>query len=76
MEHRFSIQYSMNFLQVTSPEWISGTDSGVIDCLHQGPIDGNVINTYCWIMGTFSVRKHYIDRDTEVNDTKYLFFTI
>merc|ERR1719495_2686793 len=38
----------------TSPEWIAGTDSGPIDCLHQGPIDGNVINTYCWIMGTSS----------------------
>jgi len=59
-------------LLVTSTEWISGTDS-IIDCLHQGPIEANVINTYCWIMGTFSVQKHYINKDTErgyhVSDT-------
>jgi len=60
-------------LLVTSGEYISGTDSGPIDCLHQGPIEANVINTYCWIMGTFSVQKHYINKDTErgyhVSDT-------
>jgi hypothetical protein len=53
---------------VTSTEWISGTDS-IINCLHTGPIPDHVINTYCYIMGTFSVPKHYVDFDTEVKKT-------
>ena len=26
-----------------------------ISCIHNGPIPGNVLNTYCWIMSTFSI---------------------
>merc|ERR1719468_457116 len=50
---------------VTCTEWISGTGS-IIDCLHHGPIPENVINTYCYIMGTFSVPRHYVDFDTQI----------
>ena len=52
-------------LMVTCTEWVSGTGS-IIDCLSSGAIDGAVINTYCWIMGTFSVRKHYVNYETQV----------
>lgn len=52
-------------LLVTCTEWVSGTDS-IINCLHHGAIPENVINTYCYIMGTFSVPKHYVDYDTEI----------
>ncbi len=45
---------------VTTTEWISGTDS-IINCLHTGPIPDNVIDSYCYIMGTFSVPRHYVD---------------
>ena len=50
---------------VTCTEWISGTGS-IINCLHHGAIPDNVIETYCYIMGTFSVPKHYVDFDTQV----------
>ena len=53
-------------LMVTCTEWISGTDA-IINCLHNGPIPENVINSYCYIMGTFSVPRHYVDFDTEVS---------
>jgi len=52
-------------LMVTCTEWVSGTGS-IIDCLSSGAVDGNVINTYCWIMGTFSVRRHYVNSETEI----------
>jgi len=26
-----------------------------ISCIHQGSVPGNVLNTYCWIMSTFSI---------------------
>merc|ERR1719270_920654 len=50
---------------VTCPEWISGKES-YIDCMHGGSIPDEVINSYCWIQGTFSVPRHYRDFDTEV----------
>merc|ERR1719225_1682038 len=59
---------------VTCTEWVSGTGS-IIDCLSSGAVDGNVINTYCWIMGTFSVRRHYVDRETELNVVGQIIFT-
>lgn len=59
-------------LMVTCTEWISGTGS-IIDCLHSGPIPENVINRYCYIMGTFSVPRHYVDFDTEVCGTLKIF---
>ena len=52
-------------LLVTCTEWVSGTDS-IIDCVHEGAIPENVINTYCYIMGTFSVPRHYVDYDTQI----------
>jgi len=52
-------------LMVTTHDWISGTGS-IISCLHKGPIPENVINSYCYIMGTFSVPKHYVDFDTQI----------
>lgn len=52
-------------LLVTCTEWVSGTDS-IIDCVHEGAIPENVINTYCYIMGTFSVPKHFVDFDTQI----------
>jgi len=45
-------------LMVTCTEWISGTDSGFIECLHTGPVE--FINSYCYIMGTFSIRDKYV----------------
>ena len=54
-------------LLVTCTEWVSGTDS-IIDCVHEGAIPGNVINTYCYIMGTFSVPRHYVDYDTQIGN--------
>ncbi|XP_040571919.2 LOW QUALITY PROTEIN: innexin inx2-like [Lepeophtheirus salmonis] len=50
-------------LMVTCTEWIAGKEN-LIDCLHNGPIPDNVINNYCYIMGTFSVPKHYVDDDS------------
>ena len=38
----------------------------VINCLHTGPIPENVINNYCYISGTFTVPKHYVDYDTQI----------
>ena len=52
---------------VTTTEWISGTDS-IINCLHAGPIPENVISSYCYIMGTFSVPRHYVDYHTDVGN--------
>ena len=54
-------------LLVTCTEWVSGTDS-IIDCVHEGAIPENVINTYCYIMGTFSVPRHYVDYDTQIGN--------
>ena len=51
-------------LMVTCTEWISGTDSGFIECLHTGPVE--FINSYCYIMGTFSIKDKYVDRDNKV----------
>ena len=42
----------------------SGTDSGFIECLHTGPVD--FINSYCYIMGTFSVRDKYVGTKNKV----------
>merc|ERR1719410_213840 len=50
---------------VTCPEWISGKES-YIDCMHGGSISDEVINSYCWIKGTFIVPAHYKDFNTEV----------
>ena len=58
-------------LLVTSTDWIS--NGGLIDCLTAGTIPDNVINNYCYIMGTFSVPKHYIQEKTDVS---ILFFCI
>ena len=52
-------------LMVTCPEWISGKES-YIDCMHGGSVPDKVINSYCWISGTFSVRELYRDFDTQV----------
>ena len=57
-------------LLVTCTEWVSGTDS-IIDCVHEGAIPENVINTYCYIMGTFSVPRHYVDYDTQIGKVYY-----
>jgi len=56
-------------LLVTTTEWISGNDS-VIDCLVSGnsPIPENVINMYCWVMGTFSVKKHYVTHTDQLGN--------
>merc|ERR1712029_1025584 len=52
---------------VTCPEWIGGVGEGsYINCMHGGSVPDEVINSYCWIKGTFSVPKHYRDFDTEV----------
>jgi len=51
-------------LLVTSTDWIS--NGGLIDCLTAGTIPDNVINNYCYIMGTFSVPKHYIQEKTDL----------
>merc|ERR1719232_505106 len=52
---------------VTCPEWICGVGEGsYINCMHGGSVPDEVINSYCWIKGTFSVPKHYRDFDTEV----------
>merc|ERR1719397_1077009 len=54
---------------VTCPEWISGReDNGFIDCMHGGSIPDEVINSYCWIQGTFSVPKHYKDYNTQIGN--------
>merc|ERR1712209_137859 len=51
---------------VTCPEWIGGVGEGsYINCMHGGSVPDEVINSYCWIKGTFSVPKHYRDFDTE-----------
>ena len=56
-------------LMVTCPEWISGReDNGFIDCMHGGSIPDEVINSYCWIQGTFSVPKHYKDYNTQIGN--------
>ena len=52
-------------VMVTCPEWISGKES-YIDCMHGGSIPDEVINSYCWIKGTFIVPIHYKDFNTEV----------
>jgi len=52
-------------VMVTCPEWISGKES-YIDCMHGGSIPDEVINSYCWIKGTFIVPLHYKDFNTEV----------
>jgi len=51
-------------LMVTCTEWISGTESGFIECLHTGPVD--FINSYCYIMGTFSVRDKYVGATNKI----------
>ena len=51
-------------LMVTCTEWISGTDSGFIECLHTGPVE--FINSYCYIMGTFSIRDKYVGPTNKV----------
>merc|ERR1719186_1639189 len=52
---------------VTCPEWISGTGS-IIECMHGGSIPDTVINSYCYIQGTFSVPRHYKDFNTQVGN--------
>lgn len=52
---------------VTTTEWVSGTDS-IINCLHNGPIPENVIENYCYIIGTFSVPKHYVDEVKDIGN--------
>jgi len=56
-------------LLVTSTEWIAGTDA-IIDCLVSGnsPVPEKIINSYCYIMGTFSVPRHYVDFDTQLGN--------
>jgi len=54
-------------LMVTCPEWISGTGS-IIECMHGGSIPDTVINSYCYIQGTFSVPRHYKDFNTQVGN--------
>ena len=46
---------------------ISGNDK-IINCLHNGPIPIEVIENYCYISGTFTVPKHYVDHDTSVGN--------
>ena len=53
-------------LLVTCTEWISGTDAK-IDCLHNGPIPPNVINNYCYIMGTFTLPRKYFHGEVSQN---------
>ncbi len=48
----------------------SGTGA-IINCLHNGPIPENVINSYCYIMGTFSVPAHFVDFDTQVKASMF-----
>ena len=36
---------------VTANSFIGKT----IDCMSDGTVPGNVLNTYCWIMSTFSI---------------------
>ena len=59
-------------LLVTSTDWIS--NGGLIDCLTAGTIPDNVINNYCYIMGTFSVPKHYIQEKTDVSILFFVFY--
>ena len=53
---------------VTATDWISGISdrAGIISCLHKGAIPDNVINTYCYIMGTFTVPRHYVKDYSQV----------
>jgi len=51
-------------LLVTSVDLIAGNDGGMIQCLHAGPIPEQVINTYCYIQGTFTIPGHY--KETEL----------
>ena len=43
---------------------ILGNDGGMIQCLHAGHIPEQVINTYCYIQGTFTIPGHY--QETEL----------
>lgn len=54
-------------LLVTSTEWVAGTES-IINCLNHGAIPDNVINNYCYIMGTFSVPSHYVDHEMDLGN--------
>ena len=54
-------------LMTTTPEWISGTDS-LIDCIVPSSMEDSPIQTYCYIMGTFSVPKHYVDSHGELGN--------
>jgi len=57
-------------VMVTCPEWISGKES-YIDCMHGGSIPDEVINSYCWIKGTFIV-PHIIFKTVEEGKVKKL----
>merc|ERR1739844_23788 len=50
---------------VSCTEWISGTGS-TIDCIHGGSLPDEVINSYCWISGTFSVPTHWRTNDNQI----------
>ena len=49
----------------SNSSFIPGTDS-IINCLHNGPIPENVIESYCYIIGTFSVPKHFVEHNNEI----------
>jgi len=52
---------------LTCTEWISGTDS-IIDCMHGPGLPESVVKWYCYIQGTFTIPRHYVDHDTELGN--------
>jgi len=61
MHYRGTVMLIATFcLLVTTTEWVSGTDS-IINCIAPKDIEENIIESYCYIMGTFSVTKHYME---------------
>lgn len=54
-------------LLVTCSEWISGTES-IIDCMHGPGIPEKLAKWYCYIQGTFTIPRHYVDHDTKLGN--------
>ena len=52
-------------IAVTATEWVASSES-LIDCLSHNAALDNVINTYCYISGTFTVPAHYVYQEAHI----------
>ena len=52
-------------MAVTATEWVASSES-LIDCLSHNEALDNVIRTYCYISGTFTIPKHYVYHEAHI----------